>query len=149
MTEATPTLQQLTDRLIEFRDEREWRQFHSLKNLILSLNLEAAELLELTQWSEDAAFELASRDNDTHQQIREECADVLNYLLLIAERCEFDLSEAAAEKITKNAIKYPAEKSRDYRDSKYGVCLVRLKPFAFLFNLITFVRQIDSVASKF
>ncbi len=118
MTEATPTLQQLTDRLIEFRDEREWRQFHSLKNLILSLNLEAAELLELTQWSEDAAFELASRDNDTHQQIREECADVLNYLLLIAERCEFDLSEAAAEKITKNAIKYPAEKSRG-KSTKY------------------------------
>ena len=75
-------------------------------------------MLELTQWSDDATFELASRETDTHQQIREECADVLNYLLLIAERCEFDLSKAAAEKITKNAIKYPIDKSRG-KSTKY------------------------------
>ena len=57
-------IQSLTDRLIAFRDERDWRQFHSLKNLILSLNLEAAELMELTQWKDDSDVESALSDDE-------------------------------------------------------------------------------------
>lgn len=108
---ASPSLQQLTARLIEFRDARNWRQFHSLKDLILSLNLEAAELLELAQWKTEAAFEQESQSPEMKQQLREECADVLLYLLLVAERAGIDLQQAADEKLQKNERKYPVEKA--------------------------------------
>jgi NTP pyrophosphatase (non-canonical NTP hydrolase) len=107
-----PIIQQLTDRLVEFRDARDWRQFHGLKNLMLSLNLEAAELLELTQWRDDAEIESAIDDPDFRARLGEECADVLLYLLLICERAGIDLAEQADAKITSNGEKYPVEKSR-------------------------------------
>lgn len=106
------TVESLTERLIAFRDERDWRQFHSLKDLIVSLNLEASELLELTQWKSEADFEVASNDEGVKAGISEECADVLLYLLLIAERCDMDLLAAASKKIDRNAQKYPVEKAR-------------------------------------
>lgn len=105
-------LQNLTDRLIAFRDERDWRQFHALKNLIVSLNLEASELLELTQWQDEVAFEAAASEDPVKARIAEECADVLVYLLLISERCGIDLLAAASDKIERNAQKYPVEKAR-------------------------------------
>ena len=106
------TLPDLTRRLIQFRDARDWRRFHSLKNLILSANLEAAELLELTQWKDEAEVEAAAGDDEYRRRLAEESADVLLYLLLIAERAGFDLGEAAAAKIEANELKYPAEKAR-------------------------------------
>ncbi len=113
MTETTsPTLADLTVRLIEFRDARDWRQFHALKDLILSLNLEAAELLELTQWTREDVFEAAVMEPELKQRLAEECADVLLYLLLIAERTGLDLAAAAEAKIATNEIKYPVEKAR-------------------------------------
>ena len=108
----SPSLEALTDRLIEFRDARDWRQFHSLKNLLLSLNLEAAELLELAQWKDDAQVEAALSDPGFRARLADECADVLVYLLLICERANIDLAAAAADKITRNAAKYPVDKSR-------------------------------------
>ena len=112
MTEAAPTLDELTARLLAFRDARDWRQFHSLKNLILSLSLEAAELLEITQWKGDEEVEAAIQDAAFRERLAEECADVLIYLLLIAERSGLDLPRAAADKIAKNEAKYPVEKSQ-------------------------------------
>ena len=106
-----PGLEDLTRRLIEFRDQRDWRQFHGLKNLMLSLNLEAAELLELGQWKSDDEIEAAVVDPEFRARLGEECADVLLYLLLICERAGIDL-EAAAAKIERNAVKYPVEKAR-------------------------------------
>ena len=103
---------ELTDRLIAFRDLSDWRRFHGLKNLILSANLEAAELLELTQWKDDAAVEAALSEPEFRARIAEECADVLLYLLLICERAGIDLGAAADEKIETNAAKYPVEKAR-------------------------------------
>ena len=103
----TPTLNDLTQQLIEFRDARDWRQFHSLKDLILSLNLEAGELLELAQWKPEETFEIEAGTQPLQQRLREECADVLLYLLLIAERSGIDLQRAAAEKIKSNNLKYP------------------------------------------
>ena len=79
-------LDDLTRRLIAFRDAREWRPFHGLKNLMLSLNLEAAEILELTQWKSDDEVEAATDDPGFRDRLSEECADVLLYLLLICER---------------------------------------------------------------
>jgi NTP pyrophosphatase (non-canonical NTP hydrolase) len=107
-----PSLDELTAKLIEFRDERDWRQFHSLKDLTLSLSLEASELLELAQWKPEAQFEEEAQQNPLKHRLEEECADVLLYLLLICERCDIDLQTVAAEKMAANARKYPVEKSR-------------------------------------
>lgn len=106
------SLQTLTDRLIAFRDDRDWRKFHSLKNLLLSLNLEAAELLELAQWKDDAELEAAVSEPAFRARLAEESADVLVYLLLICERAGIDLVKAASDKIDVNAAKYPVEKAR-------------------------------------
>ncbi len=112
-----PDLDELTERLIRFRDERDWKQFHTLKDLLISLSLEAAEALELCQWKDAVTFEKQVRpDGPLHDSLREECADVLLYLLLVAEAAGFDLARAAAEKIEINARKYPVEKARGRAD---------------------------------
>ena len=105
------SLPELTDALRRFRDERNWAQFHTLRNLIVSLNLEAAELLELTQWKSDAEMASLATDPDAHEALRDECADVLLYLLLIADHAGIDLAAAAFRKLEKNAAKYPVDKS--------------------------------------
>ncbi len=113
MGETTqPALDDLTRRLIAFRDARDWRPFHGLKNLMLSLNLEAAEILELTQWKSDDEIEAAAADPGFRDRLGEECADVLLYLLLICERAGIDLEAAARAKMELNAVKYPVEKAR-------------------------------------
>ncbi len=106
-------LEELTHRLIAFRDARDWRQFHSMKNLILSASLEAAEIMELVQWKDDEAVERAATgDTEFRARLAEECADVLLYLLLICERAGIDLAEAATAKISLNEKKYPVDKAR-------------------------------------
>ena len=112
MSRSAPGLDDLTARLITFRDEREWKRFHSLKNLMVSLNLEVSEMLELTQWKDDAEVEAAIDKPEFHHALGEECADILLYLLLIAERAGINLAQAAAAKIEKNGKKYPVEKAR-------------------------------------
>ena len=101
----------LTDELLKFRNERNWAQFHTLRNLIVSLNLEAAEFLELTQWKSDAEMAKLPDDPAAHAALSDECADVLLYLLLVAERAGIDLETAARQKLAKNALKYPVDKS--------------------------------------
>ena len=102
--------------VLAFRDARDWRQFHSLKNLIVSLNLEAAELLELTQWKTDAEVAALADAPQSGEALRDECADILLYLLLIAENAGFDLAAAAAAKLEKNAVKYPVGKAYGSRE---------------------------------
>jgi len=108
----------LTAAILKFRDERDWRQFHSLRNLITSLNLEAAELLELTQWKSDAEVEALPSSPQAGEALRDECADILLYLLLIAETAGIDLATAARAKLVKNAQKYPVAKAYGSR-AKY------------------------------
>lgn len=112
MTADRPSLDELTKRLLEFRYARDWRPFHSLKNLIVSLNLEASELLELTQWKSEWDFEGEAQDEAMRHRLAEECSDVLLYLLLIAAHIGIDLRAAAAQKIAANELKYPADKAR-------------------------------------
>ena len=102
----------LTAQVLEFRDQRNWAQFHSLRNLIVSLNLEAGELLELTQWKSDTDMAAMVASGEAQEALRDECADVLIYLLLIAENAGIDLEDAARAKLLKNAAKYPVEKAR-------------------------------------
>ena len=94
-------------RVLQFRDDRDWRQFHTPKDLTISLNLEAAELLELFQWSGADLECTGNRD-----KLREELADVLSYCILLADVCGLDLDEIMNEKVTKNEAKYPVEKAR-------------------------------------
>ena len=87
--------EELTATVLEFRDARDWRQFHSLRNLIISLNLEVAELLELMQWKTDAEVEALPADLQAAEALRDECADILLYLLLVADAAGIDLAAAA------------------------------------------------------
>ena len=102
----------LTERLTKFRDDRDWRKFHNLKDLIQSVGIEAGELMELTQWKTTEAVEEASKDLDFRARLGEELADVFLYVLLVAERAGLDLAEEAHRKIDLNDAKYPADKAR-------------------------------------
>lgn len=112
----------LTAELLKFRDARDWRQFHSLRNLITSLNLEAAELLELTQWKTDAEIDALPAAAKSAEALRDECADILLYLLLIADTAGIDLAGAARAKLLKNAEKYPVDKARGSRAKYTELC---------------------------
>ncbi|MCE5247839.1 nucleotide pyrophosphohydrolase [bacterium] len=109
-------LDDLTRRIVAFRDARDWKRFHSPKNLAASISIEAGELLELFQWSSDAtvAADLAARKPDVEREL----ADVLIYCLLLAHDAGIDPEEAIARKLEENAAKYPAEKARGSR-AKY------------------------------
>ena len=93
-------------RVLKFRDARNWRQFHTPKDLAISMSLEAAEVLELFQWS-GSDLECTEKQD----KLREELADVLSYCILLADVCGFDLDEIMNEKVTKNETKYPVEKA--------------------------------------
>lgn len=110
--EDRAAIAELTRRLLVFRDERDWAQFHSAKNLMLSLALEAAELLEIAQWKSDRQIDEALAQPAGRARLAEECADVFLYLLLLCERAGIDLAAAASAKIDDNARKYPIAKAK-------------------------------------
>lgn len=91
----------------QFREERDWRQYHNEKDLAISISLEAAELLELFQWiSPEEAIEQSSDD------LKDELADVLIYSLMLADNLDVDIKEIIKNKLKKNALKYPIAKSK-------------------------------------
>jgi NTP pyrophosphatase (non-canonical NTP hydrolase) len=91
----------------EFVDERDWDQFHTPKNLASALCVEAAELLEPFQWLQSG--DVHEVDEKTRMQVRHEMADVLTYLIRLADKMDVDLYEAVLEKMELNRRKYPAE----------------------------------------
>lgn len=95
-------IQKLITVINEFRDERNWRQYHNPKDLAISISIEAAELLEDFQWinSEEALKE-------NKENIREEIADVLIYSLMLCSDLDLDVKEIVEEKMVKNGKKYP------------------------------------------
>lgn len=113
---ASDRLSELSEAVLTFRDERDWAQFHTLRKLIVSLNLEAAELLEHTQWLDDDEIERSVAAAEHRQALGEECADVLLYLLLVAERAGIDLAAATWEKLAKNARRYPVALAHGSRE---------------------------------
>ncbi len=98
--------QETIDQILKFRNDRNWKQFHNPKDLAISISLEAAELLEIFQWSGEDVY-----CRDKMEQIREELADVLNYSILMADACGLDLDEIIRDKVKKNNEKYPVEKA--------------------------------------
>ena len=100
-----PTLTSLTHQLRDFAAARDWEQFHSPKNLASALSVEAAELLEHFQWiTEEQSRQL---DAATRQAVGHEIADVLLYLLQLADKLEIDVTQEAEKKLALNAVKYP------------------------------------------
>jgi dCTP diphosphatase len=104
------SLEELRGALRRFASDRDWDQFHSPKNLAIALSVEAAELLEHFQWTLDA--DPTSLAPDRHAKVQEEIADVLLYLVRLADKLNIDLLAAATEKLQINAAKYPVEKAR-------------------------------------
>ena len=103
-------LTELRNVLRDFARERDWDQFHSPKNLAMALGGETGELIEKFQWmSEKESYDLT---NNLRQQIGEELADVLLYLIRLADKCDIDLMNAAEQKIQKNRLRYPANQVR-------------------------------------
>lgn len=102
------TFSELTDRLLRFRDERDWGQFHTPKDLAISVSIEASELLELFQWRSTDQ----KPDADFLQRAEGEVADVLLYLLLLCDRLGIDLAKAAAAKISRNERRFPVANAR-------------------------------------
>ena len=103
----------LIEKINQFRDARDWRQYHNEKDLAISISLEAAELLEVFQWwsSEEAVQNKLS-------QLEEELADVLIYAMMLASNLDLDIEQLVLNKLTKNEQKYPVAKSKG-RKEKY------------------------------
>ncbi|MEN2489452.1 nucleotide pyrophosphohydrolase [Flavobacterium sp. B11] len=97
----------IINELIQFRNERDWKQFHDSKNLALAISLEAAELNELFLWKKDNEVENINKD-----RLKEEIADILSYTFLLAEKHNLDVFDIVSEKIKKNAQKYPVDKAK-------------------------------------
>lgn len=98
-------MKEIMEEVLAFRDERNWKQFHNPKDLAISINLEAAELLELFQWSaEDTSVE------EKRDQMKDELADVIVYCLLMADAIDADVEDIIRTKMKKNAAKYEVSK---------------------------------------
>jgi len=105
---------EIEQKVIEFRNERNWEQFHQIKDLLLGLNIEVSELQELFLWKSKEQQSEIKMEN-----IKEEVADIAIYLIYICKHYNINLLEAVSEKIEKNSIKYPVEKSRN-SNKKYN-----------------------------
>lgn len=103
-------IKELTNRIIKFRDERDWKQFHNPKDVALSMVLEAGEVMEHFQWKNKEEVEEYLKQNK--DDVAEEIADVLYYVLLMSHDINIDITKALDKKITKNETKYPVEKAK-------------------------------------
>ncbi len=97
-------IDEITEALRNFRDERDWAQFHNPKDLAAALSIEAGELLECFLWKAHAEADMA--------KVKEELADVLAFALLLAEHYKLDVRQVVLDKIAKNALKYPVAKAK-------------------------------------
>ena len=101
----------IIQKLIEFRKERDREQFHTPKNLAASISIESSELLEIFQWARHEK-EIEKICIEKQIEIKEEIADILSYLFLLAKDLNIDIKDAMNNKIEKNKAKYPVEKSK-------------------------------------
>jgi NTP pyrophosphatase (non-canonical NTP hydrolase) len=107
---------ELTDLLVEFRDRRDWRQFHQPKDLAIGIMVEAGELLEHFLWKSPKEVDGIVQDPVKKGEVSDEIADVVIYALLFAERTGIDLPQAILEKVEKNDRRYPVEQVKGSSD---------------------------------
>jgi NTP pyrophosphatase (non-canonical NTP hydrolase) len=112
MPDTTTTLQDLREAMARFVRERDWEQFHSPKNLVMGLSVEAAELMEHFLWIDNQPSRQVVNDPAALGAVADEMADVACYLLALSNTLGIDLSDAIRAKLVKNAQKYPVEKAR-------------------------------------
>ncbi len=112
MNDRRTTVGELVDLVDDFVAERQWQRFHDPKNLSASIAIEAAELMEHFQWLRSDELAAVKQDQQKMAEIREEIADIAAYLLSFASVMDIDVSSALADKMKKNAGKYPAEEYR-------------------------------------
>lgn len=103
-------IQQLTEALVAFRDDRDWKQFHNPKDLATALSIEASELQEIFLWKNGPSLDEAFSKKKEH--IEQEVADIASYLLLLCNELEIDLETVVRKKLELNNQKYPAHKVR-------------------------------------
>lgn len=106
MSDELTRIKQLRDEIRNFVDERDWNKYHHPKELAISIVIEAAELLEIFQWDEKADIQEIKNDEKTMNKIKEEIADVMMYILCLANQLDLDLSETILTKLEKNRAKY-------------------------------------------
>ena len=104
-------------KLKDFAKEREWEKFHNLKNLAISISIEASELMEIFQWEDSKSIFWKKKKN--FKQIEHEVADVMLYLLRFADIAKIDIEKVCVDKIKINSHKYPVNKSKG-RSTKYN-----------------------------
>ena len=109
-------IKRLIEKIIEFRDERNWKQFHNPKDVALSLVLEATEVMEHFQWKSQPEIEKYIKKHKN--EIGEELADVLYWVLLLSHDLKIDITDALNKKLKKNEEKYPVEKAKG-KHTKY------------------------------
>ena len=103
-------IKDLTQKILKFRNDRDWKQFHNPKDLAISLSLEASEVLEHFQWKNKEEMEEHVKKH--REEIGEELADTLILVLLMANEMKIDIKTATIKKLEKNSKKYPVEKAK-------------------------------------
>ncbi len=109
---AISVLETMRIALSEFAKDREWQQFHSIRNLVLALVGEVGELASEFQWLGDEQIELAMLDTQKREAVGSELADILAYLIRIADIADFDLESELMKKLAINGSRYPVDKSK-------------------------------------
>jgi dCTP diphosphatase len=112
MNDSDSTIRELKAAIQHFTDEREWQQFHDLKNLSMALSIEVAELMEHFRWVTNTEANAVMESAETADAIREEAADVLLLLTQFANVAGIDLMNAAAKKLALNQTRYPVDKCK-------------------------------------
>ncbi|MFC1779442.1 nucleotide pyrophosphohydrolase [Thermodesulfobacteriota bacterium] len=102
-------IKEIQDKLRQFAKDRDWDQYHTPKNLASALVVEAGELLEIFQWMTEEESNSLRESKTSHQELKEEIADVLLYLLRLADKLDIDVEEAIEMKLNLNAQKYPVD----------------------------------------
>lgn len=112
IVKRTMDINELQKKVIEFRDARDWEQYHNPKDLAISVSLEASELLEIFQWKDPQEVEAVKKDKEARRKVKEELGDILIYALNMCDAFGFDPPEVILEKLEINEKKYPVEKAR-------------------------------------
>ncbi len=112
MADEKTSVAELKKLWLEFRDAREWKQFHKPRDLAMGISVEAAELLELFLWKSEKEIDWMLKDAKRREKLADEMADVAAYLLILSADLGIDLTQAIKNKLEKNHAKYPVEKSR-------------------------------------
>tara|TARA_Y100000768_G_scaffold358720_1_gene314714 strand:+ start:39 stop:398 length:360 start_codon:yes stop_codon:yes gene_type:complete len=102
----------IDDKVSKFIEERDWDQFHSIKNLVMALSVEASELVEIFQWSSEEVSNQVNDDEKLKQKVSEEIADIFIYLMRIAKKSGIDIEKSCLDKVEANSQKYPVSKSK-------------------------------------